>query len=107
MPWLDSIEKLHNWASETRFVWFPFKILRPKKKEKISSARRTLMAVCFGVYYSVFIIGKRILFGKKASIRFVVLAVFFTIIVFFLWFSLITTPLWNRRAQRIKKLSSE
>lgn len=105
MSWLDSLERLHNRASDTRFVWFPFERLRPRTDEFISLSRRVVMALTFGGYSCVFVIGKRLLLGEPihpdATARTATLAV----AVFYAWFSLVTAPLWNRRARRMRRQS--
>jgi hypothetical protein len=100
VSWLDFIEKWHNRASDTRFVWFPFEKLRPKKTEQISVVRRALMAVSFGTYCGVFIALRHFLWNQSLSLAATGATTLTVIAAFFLWFNLVTAPLWNRRARR-------
>jgi hypothetical protein len=58
------------------------------------------MAVVFGAYYGFFFTLKGTLFGDRAFFASIATDVLVAIGIFFAWFSLVTAPLWNRRAKR-------
>lgn len=101
--WLEKLEKAHNQASDTTFVWFPFTWLRPLVTEEISTPRRIFMALAFGVYYGTFFSLKDYFFNNRAFFESIWTNTIGAIALFFVWFSIVTTPLWNRRAKRASK----
>lgn len=102
MKLLDLIAQFHNWLSDKDFIWWPFSFLRPEPQELITLKTIGLMTLCF---------------GGLASVMFTILAIvnnafnptdaFYTFtacfVGFFMWFGLITKPLWNRRARSLQK----
>jgi hypothetical protein len=50
----NKIAYYHNKLADGDFVWFPFMILRPEPTQKIGLGRHILMAICFGIYFSLF-----------------------------------------------------
>jgi hypothetical protein len=101
VSWLDRIERWHNWASDTRFVWLPFEKLRPKKSQTISLQRRIVMALAFGGYYGGFVLIRILLWGEAVQIKAIAQTLLTATLIFFGWFNLVTAPLWNRRARRL------
>lgn len=94
---LDWIANTHNWIADRDFVWWPFSFLRPDKKTPMTLKHVFQMTLAFGglafVMFSGLAFANNALNFKFAS------SVFFTSFLgFFIWFSLITKPLWNRRA---------
>lgn len=100
MPALDVLEKWHNRASDTAFVWFPFQRLRPDPATPILLARKVQMALCFGPYYGAFYLLRQLAWGEVGNWREGLATLAIAVAVFFAWFSLVTAPLWNRRARR-------
>lgn len=102
MKLFDLITQFHNWLSDKDFIWWPFSFLRPEANEAITFKTVIYMTLCF---------------GGLASVMFTILAVvnnafnpgdafktFMACFVgFFLWFTLVTKPLWNRRARVLQK----
>jgi hypothetical protein len=101
VPALDTIERWHNRASDTDFVWFPFQRLRPDPATSISMGRRMKMAVCFGLYFGAFYLIRNLIWGDGETFRSGSVAIGISIVCFFAWFSIVTAPLWNRRARRL------
>lgn len=98
---LDRIERLHNRASDTAFVWFPFNRLRPLPHQSITIARCSIMAICFGIYYGAMLSLRQSIFGAEIFSRVILTNSLGAFAVFFLWFNLVTATLWNRRARRL------
>lgn len=99
---LHSIEVLHNRASDTSFVWFPFLFLKPKQNETIDLKRRIAMAVCFGCYFSVYNFVLSLFWGPVLSGSQVLMAAAKFCLLFFLWFTFVTAFFWNRRARKLQ-----
>jgi hypothetical protein len=98
---LDQIEYWHNRASDTEFVWFPFGCLRPLPSRRIGFKQTLTMSLSFGVYYGVFYILRRMVFGDAFRLAHIGVAILSAIGVFFIWFNLVTAYFWNRRARRM------
>jgi hypothetical protein len=98
---LDFLEYWHNKASDTQFVWFPFGRFKPLASQPIGFRQRLVMSICFGVYYGVFYVLRRAIFGTPFELRHALLAVLAAIAIFFVWFNLVTSYFWNRRARRL------
>jgi hypothetical protein len=97
MKLLELIALFHNWLSDKDFIWWPFSFLRPEKNIPMTIKDTTLMTACFGgLAFVMFTI--MAVMNNAFSIE----TAFTTFLVcfggFFLWFNLITKPLWNRRA---------
>ena len=101
--WLDTIERLHNKASDTAFVWFPFNWMRPAASESMSMARRLRMTLAFGIYYGLSYAVTGALFRDRPLLAFGPGSVLSAMAIFFVWFNLVTAPLWNRRARRYRR----
>lgn len=92
----------HNWLSDKDFIWWPFSFLRPPKHEPITMRLVSLMTACFGglafLMFTTFAVVNN-LFTLDSSVM--------TLVScfggFFLWFSLITKPVWNIRARALAK----
>ena len=102
MKILDLLTQFHNWISDKDFIWWPFSFLRPEPHVPMTFKLTLVMTLSFGglafVMFSVMaLMNNALTFDYALSIF---LTSFFG---FFLWFNLITKPLWNRRANRLKK----
>lgn len=102
MKLLDLITLFHNWLSDKDFIWWPFSFLRPDQNVPMTMKDTLLMTGCFGglafVMFTVMAIMNNAFTADMAISTF--LGCF---VGFFAWFSLITKPLWNRRANSFKK----
>jgi hypothetical protein len=67
------------------------------------------MALFFGLYYEAFFLLRGLLFGQHFQIVSMLFQLGLWVLSFFLWFNLVTAPLWNRRARRqnVPTMSSE
>ncbi len=97
--WL--VPDIHNWLSDRDFIWWPFSFLRPPKNELISFQQTLLMTGCFGglsfVMFTAFAVVNNMFSFDSAIWTFI--GCFGG---FFAWFNLITKPLWNLRAKKLK-----
>lgn len=102
MKLLDLMTLLHNWISDKDFIWWPFSFLRPDPKDPITFKMTLLMTACFGslafLMFTILAIANNAFTAEYAV----------SILVscfsgFFLWFNLITKPLWNRRSRELQK----
>lgn len=98
---LQKIEDLHNKASDTNFVWFPFQFLRPKPEEPIGLLRRLLMSLCFGLSFEVLYFLRKGIFGECPSFTSSLQSALWFCAAFFVWFTFVTSFFWNRRARRL------
>jgi len=98
----DSVERWHNWASDTNFVWFPFLKLKLAANESMTQQRILMMTVCFSCYFNAMYLVKKVIFAEPLSVRSGVVSQAYFMVGFFIWFSLVTKPLWNRRVNRLK-----
>jgi hypothetical protein len=102
MKLLEILAAFHNWLSDKDFIWWPFSFLRPEPHVPMTLNLTLQMTGCFGgltfVFLTVFSIANNA-FSLESSL-FTLLG---CIIGFFLWFNLITKPLWNIRARKLKK----
>ena len=93
------LERFHNWASDSDFVWFPFVWLKPKsKKVLISRQKSVMMALLFGTYGAVLFGLKNLIFNEKNFFYSLGDTIPYFILGFLVWFNAVTLPLWNRRA---------
>lgn len=103
MKLLDLLTMFHNWVTDKDFVWWPFSFLRPPKDEPMTFKLTMLMTACFGgltlLFFTVFAIMNNAFSAGSFGMTF--LSCF---IGFFIWFNLVTKPLWNRR---VRELQSE
>jgi hypothetical protein len=125
-PILQKIEDIHNWASDTNFVWFPFLRLKLRPEQSMPFRHRLLMTIFFGPYFSLFytlrvwIIGRwnqsasdvaqatadNFWGGLVASIGPMAINMIWVTAFFFVWFNLVTAYFWNRRARRLQASAS-
>jgi hypothetical protein len=98
---LLKIEPIHNWASDTRWVWFPFEFLRPNRDMLISSGRCCAMALCFGVYFGLFYLLRKTWSGVPLDFGTASQSFIYFFGFFFIWFNLVTAYFWNQRARRL------
>lgn len=95
------LEHWHNWASDTKFVWFPFYWMKPKIHDLLSVPRTTAMAILFSIYYNLWYLARNFAFGVAFDIEHAAWGQLFFFVFFFVWFNLLTRPLWNRRARKL------
>jgi hypothetical protein len=99
---LYRIERLHNWASDTNFVWFPFLWLKLRPEQELTFAHRMKMTLFFGLYFGLLNVVRQALLGDPGSVRALALSVAEATGFFFFWFNLVTAFFWNRRASRMR-----
>lgn len=90
----------HNRASDTAFVWFPFNFLKPKSNSPIGLVLKSKMIICFGIYYGVFAGLRNVIFSRAELVPEILECIGWSVLIFTLWFNLVTAPLWNSRAKR-------
>ena len=101
-PVLNKIVDFHGWLSDKDFIWWPFSFLRPAKTEKIDLSKKLMMTLCFAGAGSLMLVTVALmnnafdLISQLKTLAIIALA-------FFVWFSLVTAPLWNLRAERLSK----
>ena len=96
---LDRIEHWHNWASDTRAVWFPFEFLRIPKDTLLSFPRRLAMTFCFGTLTWVLLLLR--IWNSSVDLGELLGLALKVYLVFFAWFNGVTAYFWNRRARRL------
>ena len=101
MHWLNRIEEFHNRLSDTRWVWFPFEILRPARDAVISVPRRAVMALAFGGYYAFFLTLRGWIAGDAGDALVIGRRFAMATVVLYAWFNVVTATFWNRRARRL------
>ncbi len=99
---LDHLERWHNLASESNFVWFPFLKLKLLPHEVLSQRRLLVMTICFSTYFNIAYLIKKMVFSDQIDLHSAMVSQLYFILGFFVWFNLVTKPLWNRRANRLK-----
>lgn len=95
------IALIHNWFVDFDFFWWPFSFLKPKQNELMDWGKVTQMSAYFGILIWIFISGFAIA-QMGFDFQFVAMNFFGSILSLFLWFGLVTKPLWNYRAKRLK-----
>ncbi|MGE3609730.1 MAG: hypothetical protein AB7I27_09120 [Bacteriovoracaceae bacterium] len=99
---IDLIASIHNWFADKDFLWWPFSFLRPEEKEPITFKHTLLMTGCFGgltfLMFAIFAVANNMASAENLTLTFI-----FSFLGFFIWFNLITKPLWNRRATKLLK----
>ena len=102
MPTLKSFMALYHKLSDKDFVWFPFLFLRPRPEQSIGFRRYVVMGYCFGLYGSLLWPLKQLLWGE-GNWTWNGWAVFTakSLAFFYLWFAVVTIPLWNQRARAL------
>lgn len=99
--WLDKIESFHNWLADRQATWFPFLFLKPRPSQKIREGRRWAMTLCFSIYTVVIWSLGRMLFGIPWNLPWVENKFLISLLSFYLWFRVVSTFFWNRRAGRL------
>ena len=102
MKLLDSVTHVHGWLSDKDFIWWPFSFLRPDPKTAISFKLICLMTMCFaGLSYVMYVVYA---VANNALVPDDLIRYFFMFFGgFFVWFNIVTRPLWNRRARLLNK----
>jgi hypothetical protein len=102
MKLLEFIARPHNWLSDRDFIWWPFSFLRPEPHVAMTFKLTLLMTGCFGglgfLMFSVMAVMNNAFTFDSAVQTFL-----FCFGGFFVWFNLVTKPLWNLRANILKK----
>jgi hypothetical protein len=102
MKIFDEITVFHNWLSDKDFIWWPFSFLRPEPRVSMTLQLTSLMTACFGglsfLMYACFAVMNNALDLSSLLQTFIM---FFG--GFFIWFNLVTKPLWNRRARKLQQ----
>ncbi len=101
MDLLNKVEDLHNKASDTRFVWFPFTWLKPKPSEPLRFGKLILMSFFFGFYYGIFFALRNAWLSDTDLLSLLPKNIAIATAAFFVWFNLVTATFWNRRARRL------
>lgn len=91
---------IHNWFIDFDFCWWPFSILKPLPHELITWKKVTHMSLCFGLLIWGFIAVYSLL-QTGLNLSFLLTNLFASVLSLFLWFGLVTKPLWNYRARRL------
>lgn len=98
---IDKIVDFHGMLSDKDFIWWPFSFLRPEKDQEITMNKKIVMTLCFGGASSLMLMVVAIMnnaFDFKSQLQ----TFFILIAAFFIWFNLVTAPLWNARARRLR-----
>lgn len=102
MKLLDIFASTHNWLADKDFIWWPFSFLRPEKNEDMTFKTTLTMTACFGgltfLMFAVFAV-----MNNVGTFENLFLTLVFSFLGFFLWFNLITKPLWNHRSKKLAK----
>ena len=104
MAWnriLSSIEQWHHRASDSPVIWFPFLFLKPDREQKIEKMRLVVMAVFFSLYFNLGYLIKVYFIDGSIEVGVLIRSQLWFFLFFFSWFSIVTRPLWNRRAIRL------
>lgn len=102
MKILNVITLFHNWLSDKDFMWWPFSFLRPPRNVTMTYKVTLLMTGCFGgLAFLMFTV--MALMNNALTFDYVVSIFLSCFGGFFLWFNLVTKPLWNRRARALMK----
>ena len=102
MKLINFITYFHNWLSDKDFIWWPFSFLRPAPKTEITFKLTIQMTACFGglafLMFSVMA-----MMNNAMTIEYAVFTFLSCLSGFFVWFNIITRPLWNLRARDLNK----
>jgi|GEM_PF-1552988 len=102
---LDRLEEWHNWASDTKVVWFPFEQLRVPKDQTLSWGKRLIMTFCFASLTTLLVMLKIFLVEGKLDLQVVCRILLQIHLLFFVWFNTATAFFWNRRARRLQRIN--
>jgi hypothetical protein len=101
MKLLELIAAFHNFFADRDFLWWPFSFLRPAPQESITMKHVTNMTLCFGglstLMFVIFAVANNVL-----TANFLIIILLSCFGGFFVWFSLVTKPLWNIRARNLR-----
>ncbi len=103
---LDRLTTSHGRLSDLKLIWWPFLFLKPESAGTPITWRRLLLMIpCFSAWILVGWLLRELLVGNLGSLRLADLARVYGIllIIFTLWFNLVTAPLWNRRARSLSE----
>jgi len=102
MKILEIIASIHNWLADKDFIWWPFSFLRPTPQTYMSFKMTLIMTGCFSGLsmgmYIVFTLANNI-FEISSCINVGLIC----LVGFFVWFNVITKPLWNVRAKKLSQ----
>jgi hypothetical protein len=102
MKLFDIITQFHNWLSDKDFIWWPFSFLRPEPHEPMTFKLTSLMTGCFGgLAFLMFAI--MAVMNNAMTFEYAVSVAVSSFGGFFIWFNVVTRPLWNRRARDLSK----
>lgn len=102
MKLFDLITQFHNWLSDKDFIWWPFSFLRPDANVLMTFKLTSLMTACFGgLAFLMFVI--MAVMNNALTFEYIISIFFSCFGGFFLWFNIVTKPLWNRRARALAK----
>ncbi len=99
--YLNKFVDFHNNLSDKKFIWFPFYSLKPRADEVLTHGRIVVMTLCFSAYALLVYVLKGILWGKL-ELESVVSVSWKAFVVFFFWFEIVTSSLWNIRARKLQ-----
>lgn len=101
MRTIERIFYWHNKAADSKFIWFPFHFLKPATNQPIGIFLKLKMILCFGIYYGAFAGIRNALFSDAKLLVEVTKGIGWGIVIFTVWFNLVTAPLWNLRANKL------
>ena len=102
---IDTIENFHNRLSDTNFVWFPFLWLKLSPSQSLTTWHLLKMTFWFGLYFNLAYLAKKVIFQESVELRQFAQGQLGFMVLFFMWFNLVTKTFWNRRARRLKSSS--
>lgn len=100
MKAFNLLTDFHNWLSDKDFIWWPFSFLRPDPHVPMTFKLTLTMTGCFGgLAFLMFTV--MALMNNAFTVDYAFSVFFSAFGGFFLWFNLVTKPLWNRRALKL------
>lgn len=99
---VDRIIEVHGAISDKDFIWWPFSFLRPEKNQEITLKNKIIMTFCFGGASSFMLAIVSIINNAFEMKSFIRTSATLTA-SFFIWFTIVTVPLWNARARKLKR----
>ena len=103
---LNQVALAHGRLSDYRAVWWPFVFLKPAiPAVPISIYRIFLMTPCFAGWFVVVWLLKEWLFNNAEipPATDILKAYCYFLVGFFIWFNVVTAPLWNRRSKILSR----
>jgi hypothetical protein len=98
---LKKIENFHNYLSDTNYVWFPFLFLKLKPEEELTIVHMFKMTLCFGFYLGLMYHVKVYFETGQLGPEAILISILKGFMLFFVWFNVVTRPIWNRRVKRL------